>query len=100
MKGGVGGRNGLVTLNLTPADPLFPTYPNALPALPEGSRAADPVIQEISPTLENERAWTASFGVQRQVGARTSVAIDANINRGQKHGFLDNNAPASIDKAS
>ena len=49
-------------------------------------------IQEISPDLENERAWTASVGVQRQLGARASVAIDANINRGQKHGFLDINA--------
>ena len=55
-------------------------------------------IQEISPDLENEHAWTASFGVQRQLGARTSVAVDANINRGVKHGFLDMNAPAPIPK--
>ena len=55
-------------------------------------------IQEISPDLENERAWTASIGVQRQIGARTSVAVDANINRGVKHGFLDMNAPAPIPK--
>ena len=98
VKGGVGGRNGLVTLNLTPTSPLFPTYPNAIPSLPADTVLPIRSIQEISPTLENERAWTASFGIQRQLGARTSVAIDANINRGQKHGFLDENAPASVPK--
>ena len=55
-------------------------------------------IQEISPDLENELAWTASFGVQRQLGARASVAIDANINRGQKHGLPRHEPPASISK--
>ena len=55
-------------------------------------------IQEISPDLENEHAWTASIGFQRQLGARTSVAVDANINRGIKHGFLDMNAPVPIPK--
>ena len=40
VKGGVGGRNGLVTLSLTPTDPLFPTFPNTLPALPAGRGAA------------------------------------------------------------
>ena len=55
-------------------------------------------IQEISPDLENEQAWTASIGFQRQIGARTSVAVDANMNRGIKHGFLDMNAPAPIPK--
>jgi len=55
-------------------------------------------IQEISPDLENEHAWSGSFGVQRQVGAHTSVAVDVNINRGVKHGFLDVNAAAPIPK--
>ena len=55
-------------------------------------------IQEISPDLENEHAWKASIGFQRQLGARTSVAVDANINRGVKHGFLDMNAPTPIPK--
>jgi hypothetical protein len=55
-------------------------------------------IQEISPDLENERAWTASIGLQRQLGPRTSVAVDANINRGIKHGFLDMNAPVPIPR--
>jgi hypothetical protein len=98
VKGGVGGRNGQVLLNLQPGHPLFPTYPNAIPSLPTDTVLPIRSIQEISPTLENERAWTASFGVQRQIGARASVAVDANINRGQKHGFLDTNAPASIPK--
>lgn len=100
VKGGVGGRNGLVTLNLQPGNPLFPTYPNAIPSLPADTVLPVRSIQEISPTLENERAWTMALGVQRQVGARGSVAVDFNLNRGQKHGFLDENAPASIDKAA
>ena len=98
VKGGVGGRNGLVTLSLSPTDPLFPTFPNVLPGFPPGAVLPARSIQEISPDLENEQAWQASFGVQRQIGPRTSVAIDANINRGIKHGFLDMNAPAPIPK--
>ncbi len=98
VKGGVGGRNGQVTVNLTPADALFPTFPNALPAFPPGAVIPARSIQEISPDLENEHAWQASIGFQRQIGARTSVAVDANMNRGVKHGFLDMNAPDPIPK--
>jgi outer membrane receptor protein involved in Fe transport len=98
VKGGVGGRNGQVTVNLTPADPLFPVFPNALPAFPPGAVLPARSIQEISPDLENEHAWQASIGVQRQIGPRTSVSIDANMNRGVKHGFLDMNAPVPIPK--
>ena len=98
VKGGVGGRNGLVTLSLSSSDPLFPTFPNVLPGFPPGAVLPARSIQEISPDLENEYAWQGSFGVQRQLGARTSVAVDANINRGHKHGFLDMNAPTPIPK--
>jgi outer membrane receptor protein involved in Fe transport len=98
VKGGVGGRNGQVTVVLAPTDPLFPTFPNTLPAFPPGAVLPPRSIQEISPDLENEHAWTASLGVQRRLGTRTSVAVDANINRGTKHGFLDVNAPLPIAK--
>ena len=97
-KGGVGGRNGQVTLSLTPADPLFPTFPNSLPAFPPGAVLPPRDIQEISPDLENEHAWTASLGFQRQLGPRTSLAVDANLNRGVKHGFLDMNQAQPIAK--
>jgi outer membrane receptor protein involved in Fe transport len=98
VKGGVGGRNGQVTVTLTPADPLFPTFPNPLPAFPPGAVLPARSIQEISPDLENEHAWNASVGVQRQLGARTAIQVDANINRGRKHGFLDMNQPPPIPK--
>jgi hypothetical protein len=98
VKGGVGGRNGQVTVLLTPGDPLFPTFPNVLPAFPPGAVLPPRSIQEISPELENEHAWTASFGVQRRLGARTAVQVDFNINRGIKHGFLDMNQPTPIPK--
>jgi hypothetical protein len=98
VKGGVGGRNGLVTLSLNPADPLFPTFPNVLPGFPPGAVLPARSIQEISPDLENEQAWTASVGFQRQIGTRTSLAVDANLNRGIKHGFLDMNAPTPLAK--
>ena len=98
VKGGVGGRNGLVTLSLNSTDPLFPTFPNTLPGFPPGAVLPARSIQEISPDLENEHAWTSSIGVQHQLGARSSVAVDFNINRGVKHGFLDMNAPAPIPK--
>jgi len=98
VKGGVGGRNGQVTVVLSPTDPLFPTFPDALPAFPPGAVLPPRSIQEISPDLENEHAWSGSVGFQRQLGRRTSLAVDANINRGTKHGFLDMNAPAPIPK--
>jgi outer membrane receptor protein involved in Fe transport len=98
VKGGVGGRNGQVTILLTPTDPLFPTFPNTLPAFPPGAVLPARSIQEISSDLENEHAWSGSIGFQRRLGTRTSVAVDANMNRGTKHGFLDVNAPAPIPK--
>ena len=98
VKGGVGGRNGQVTVSLTPTDPLFPTFPNALPAFPPGAVLPPRDIQEISPDLENEHAWNTSFGFQRQIGPRTAIQVDANINRGTKHGFLDMNQAAPLSK--
>ena len=98
VKGGVGGRNGQVTVLLTPADALFPTFPNPLPAFPPGAVLPARNIQEISPDLENEHAWTSSIGFQRQIGSRMSIAVDANVNRGTKHGFLDMNQPTPIPK--
>lgn len=100
VKGGVSGRNGQVVLSLTPADPLFPTFPNTLPAFPPGAVLPARDIQEISPDLENEFAWAGNVAIQRQIGPRASVEIAANINRGQKHGFLDINQAAPIDKAA
>ena len=83
VKGGVGGRNGLVTLTLTPADPLFPTFPNALPAFPPGAVLPPRDIQEISPDArERARVDRRASASSASSGARTSVAIDANINRG------------------
>jgi outer membrane receptor protein involved in Fe transport len=98
VKGGVGGRNGQVTIVLSPSDPLFPTFPNPLPAFPPGAVLPPRSIQEISPDLENEHAWQYSIGFQRQLGIRTSLSVDANVNRGVKHGFLDMNAPTPIPR--
>jgi outer membrane receptor protein involved in Fe transport len=98
VKGGVGGPNGLVTLSLNSTDALFPTFPNVLPGFPPGAVLPARSIQEISPDLENEYAWQGSIGFQRQIGTRTSVAVDANVNRGVKHGFLDMNAPTPIPR--
>ena len=78
--------------------PAVPDLPERDSFVPPGHGAADSLHPGDLADLENERAWTASFGVQRQIGSRASVAIDANINRGQKHGFLDINQPASIPK--
>ncbi len=99
VKGGVGGRNGIVTVSLVPGDPLFPVFPNVLPAFPPGAVLPARDIQEISPDLENEQAWAGSFGFQRQIGSRASIAVDANINRGVKHGFLDINQATPIPKS-
>jgi outer membrane receptor protein involved in Fe transport len=98
VKGAVLGRNGIVTLALPPSDPAFPVFPNVLPGFPPGAVLPARNIQEISPDLENEFAWQESIGVQRQIGARTSVSVDFNKNNGHKHGFLDMNYPTPISK--
>jgi hypothetical protein len=98
VKGAVLGRNGIVTLALPPSDPAFPVFPNVLPGFPPGAVLPARNIQEISPDLENEFAWQESIGVQRQIGARTSVSVDFNKNNGHKHGFLDTNYPTPISK--
>jgi outer membrane receptor protein involved in Fe transport len=98
VKGAVGGRYGIVTVSLVPGDPNFPVFPNTLPAFPPGAVLPPRNIQEISPDLENEFAWNGAFGVQRQIGSQTSIAVDANINRGHKHGFLDINQATPIPK--
>ena len=61
VKGGVGGRNGLVTLSLNSTDPLFPTFPNTLPGFPPGAVLPARSIQEISPDLENEHSWNGEL---------------------------------------
>jgi hypothetical protein len=99
VKGGVGGRFGQVQLTLPAGDPNFPVYPNALPGFPPGAVLPARNIQEISPDLENEHTWGGNFGVQRQLGGRTTISVDANINRGTKHGFLDFNQPATFPKS-
>jgi outer membrane receptor protein involved in Fe transport len=99
VKGAVGGRFGQVQLTLPAGDPNFPVFPNALPAFPPGAVLPARNIQEISPDLENEHSWAESFGVQRQLGRRTSISVDGNINRGTKHGFLDINQPTPMSKS-
>ncbi len=75
-----------------------PDVPQRAPGLPAGSGAAG-AQHPGDFARPGERARVdASVGFQRQIGARTSVAVDANINRGIKHGFLDMNAPAPIPK--
>ena len=99
VKGGVGGRNGQVTVSLAPTDPLFPTFPNALPAFPPGAVLPPRDIQEISPDLENEHAWTGEPRLPAPARpAHEPSQVDANINRGVKHGFLDMNQAAPIPK--
>jgi len=96
LKGAVQGRYGIVQLSLPAGDPNFPVFPNALPGFPPGAVLPARNIQEISPDLENERGWQYSLGFQRQLGKRSSLTVDANVNRATKHGFLDVNQPAPI----
>ena len=98
VKGGVGGRNGQVTVTLTPTDPLFPTFPNTLPAFPPGAVLPPRDIQEISPISRTSMPGRPASAFKRQLGPRTSLAVDANMNRGVKHGFLDMNQAAPIPK--
>ena len=72
VKGGVGGRNGQVTLSLDADRSAVPDLPEHAAGASRRARCCRRAsIQEISPDLENEHAWTSSIGVQRQLGARS-----------------------------
>ena len=100
VKGGVGGRNGQVTLSLAADRSAVPDVPERAAGVPAGSGAAGAQHPgDLARPRERARV-DGELGFQHQLGARTSVAVDANINRGVKHGFLDMNAPAPIPKDS
>ena len=81
VKGGVGGRNGLVPLNLTPTNPLFPTFPNAIPSLPPDTVLPIRSIQEISPTsrtsARGRRASASSARSAREPASRSTPTSTA-----------------------
>ena len=91
VKGGVGGRNGQVTVVAVADRPAVPDLPERAAGVPAG-RGAAAAQHPGDLARPGERARLAGhIGFQRQLGPRTSVAVDANINRGVKHGFLDMN---------
>ena len=95
----MGGRNGQVALSLTPGDPLFPTFPNTLPAFPPGAVLPARDIQEISPDLENEYAWAGNRRIPApDRPARPASRSTPTSTAAVKHGFLDVNQAAPIDK--
>jgi outer membrane receptor protein involved in Fe transport len=98
VTGAILGRHGIATLGLPAGDPNFPVFPNVLPAFPPNAVLPARNIQEISDDLENEQSWQVSAGFQRQISQRSSLSVDASLNRGQKHGFLDVNQPRPISK--
>ena len=88
VKGGVGGRNGLVTLSLNADRSALPDVPEHAAGLPAGRgrcpRAASRRSRPTSRTSTRGRRVSVS---SISLGARTSVAVDFNINRGTKQGF-------------
>ena len=87
-----------MTLALPPSDPAVPDYPNALPAFRLARccrRATSRRSRRIWRTSSRGRKASACSGSSARAPAR---AIDLNVNRSHKHGFLDTNYPTPISK--
>ena len=95
VKGGVGGGTGHSQFDASRS--LFPTFPNTLPAFPPGAAAGAQHPGDFARPGERARV-DGEHRLPAATRHSTSVAVDANINRGVKHGFLDMNAPVPISR--
>jgi hypothetical protein len=100
IRGGLNGPTGIVALSLSPSDPNFPVFPNALPAFPPGAVLPARNVEFMATDLQNEYTWQSTAGVQRQFGPRTTFTIDYSHVWGQRQGFLDTNAATPNPKGN
>lgn len=95
------GADGTVTVVIPSSSPLFPTYPNALPAFPPGAVLPARDIWRVDPTLKNPYALQGSVGFQRTIVERLILSADfIYLNGIDLLGTIDANAAASVPKGT
>lgn len=92
------GADGTVTVSLSPDSPVFPTFPNALPALPPGATYPPRDIQVLDRNFRNPYSIQSTIGVERTIGGLTVAADYVYLNGRDLMSLVDANAPASVQK--
>ncbi|MBE3143663.1 MAG: TonB-dependent receptor, partial [Planctomycetes bacterium] len=95
-KGAFLGRDGQVSLTLSPAMAEFPTYPNGLSGFPEGADLPARNIWEIDEHIKNPYSIQTTIGFQQEILPMLSLSVDG-IYMTVMDGFsvIDVNAPES-----
>src|SRR5205823_12555744 len=70
------GPDGTVTISLSPDSPLFPIFPNALPAFPIGAILPPRDIQRVDAAFTNPYSLQATVGAERTFFRDVVVAAD------------------------
>ena len=96
------GPQGIVTISLTPSDPLFPTFPNRFTSLPTGAKIIRndvfiPIVRGLSQKdfpqsvgdkfgglRVNPYSEQLDFGIQRQLASNLVMSVDYTMVRGLK----------------
>ena len=92
------GPDGTLTIALSPDSPLFPKFPNALPAFPSASASPPRDIQRVDTSFRNPHSLQSTIGVQRGFGALTLSADYVYLKGRDLMSLIDVNAPASNQK--
>ena len=95
------GPDGTLTLSLSPDSPLFPTFPNVLPALPPGAVLPPRDIQVVDADLhESVLAPVARLDVERALFGALAVAADYVYLHGRDLMSLDRRERSGVESSS
>ena len=89
------GLGGTLTIALPPDSPLFPKFPNVLPAFPSAAVLPPRDIQRVDTSFRNPYSFQSTVGVERAFGAATLSADYVYLNGRDLMSLVDSNAPAS-----
>jgi outer membrane receptor protein involved in Fe transport len=92
------GPDGTLTIALSPDSPLFPKFPNVLPAFPRASALPPRDIQRVDTSFRNPYSLQSTIGVERAFNAVTVSADYVYLNGRDLMSLVDTNAPASNPK--
>jgi hypothetical protein len=92
------GLDGTLTMALSPGSPLFPSFPNVLPAFPATTALPPLDIQRVGETFTNPYSFQSTIGLERVMGTVTVSADYVRLNGRDLMSLVDVNAPASNQK--
>ena len=93
------GPDGTLTIALSPESPLFPRFPNVLPAFPNASALPPRDIQRVDTSFRNPYSFQSTIGAEQGLGTVTVSADYVYLNGRDLMSLTDTNAPASNPKS-